>query len=295
MRYVRSDLQTHPKQSTPRPPADLLCCRRHISVRSLGSRATSGAARVRRRLSCRRPRRSPGGVVAYPDRRGRSARPVWSPGVIARLRLAVPHFLRSCDGSAPNGPRLRSCQGRQAAGLDAEVTGAMRWRLGGLVPRTWSGRPDARTPGAAFRRVPREPRLASALTAGRLTGIARRQPGRRFSHRRPRSRPGALQPRGGQGGLAAALASFAQAGRRGEPPIWLMPTRIVEPATDRGAVRSRACLRRRCPHGPGDGHDDAGHQHVPGPAHEHQRISSDADVAVGEQRRGPVPGTPAGS
>jgi hypothetical protein len=30
---------------------------------------------------------------------------------------------------------------------------------------------------------------------------------------------------------------------------------------------------RRCPHGPGDGHDDAGHQQVPGPAHKHQRIS----------------------
>jgi len=39
MRYVRTDLQTHPNQSTPRPPADLLCCRRHTSVRSPGSRA----------------------------------------------------------------------------------------------------------------------------------------------------------------------------------------------------------------------------------------------------------------
>ena len=67
--------------------------------------------------------------------------------------------------------------------------------------------------------------------------------------------------------------SYWRAARWPDRPIWLMPTRIVEPATDRGAVRSRACLRRRCPHGPGDGHDDAGHQQVPGPAHKHQRIS----------------------
>jgi len=52
---------------------------------------------------------------------------------------------------------------------------------------------------------------------------------------------------------------------------------------------------RRCSHGLGDGHDDAGHQQVPGPAHKRRRISFDADVAVGEQRGVPAPGTPAGS
>jgi hypothetical protein len=126
-----------------------------------------------------------------------------------------------------------------------------------------------------------------------MTGIAWRQPGRRFSHHRPRSRPGALEPRGGQGGLAAGLASFTQAGRGGEPPIWSMPTRIAESATDRAAVRSRACFRRGdALRGPGDGHDDAGHQQVPGPARKPRRTFSDADVAVGEQRCGPAPGIP---
>ena len=34
--------------------------------------------------------------------------------------------------------------------------------------------------------------------------------------------------------------SYWRAARWPDRPIWLMPTRIVEPATDRGAVRSRA-------------------------------------------------------
>jgi len=54
-----------------------------------------------------------------------------------------------------------------------------------------------------------------------MTGTARREPGRRFSHHRPRSRPGALEPRGAQGGPAAGLASFTQAVRGHEKvPVW---------------------------------------------------------------------------